>query len=112
MSRRTLGMLFVLECAIGVALVGLRTSRPAAPTLNLERMPQLTASDLEDLGLRPQGVEIDVNALLGQQPPRFLEYRQGFEPEEVELHQACRLDIFHVELSDRHVRSWVAIEWH
>ncbi len=33
-------------------------------------------------------------------------------PEEVELHQAGALDIFHVELGDRHVRARIAIERH
>ena len=40
----------------------------------------------------------------------FLQHRQGLEAEEVELHQPRRLDIFHVELGDRHVRARVAVE--
>ena len=54
--------------------------------------------------------ELDLDALLGEQPLPFLEYRQGLEAEEVELHQPRGLDIFHVELRDRHVRARVAIE--
>jgi hypothetical protein len=48
--------------------------------------------------------------------PRFasrstaFEHRQRLEAEEVELHQPGRLDIFHVELGDRHVRARIAVE--
>ena len=40
----------------------------------------------------------------------FLQHRQRLEAEEVELHQPRRLDIFHVELGDRHVRARIAVE--
>ncbi len=35
-----------------------------------------------------------------------------FRPEEVELHQPGLLDIFHVELGDRHVRARIAVHRH
>ena len=38
--------------------------------------------------------------------------RQRLEAEEVELHQAGRLDPFHVELGHRHVRLRIAVERH
>ena len=41
---------------------------------------------------------------------RLVQHRQRLEAEEVELHQPRRLDIFHVELGDRHVRARIAIE--
>ncbi len=50
------------------------------------------------------------DALLAEQPLGLLEDGQGLEAEEVELHQARGLDIFHVELGDRHVGARVAIE--
>ena len=55
-------------------------------------------------------VEIDRDALQREQALGFLEHRQGLQPEEVELHQPRRLDIFHVELGDRHVRARIAVE--
>ena len=59
-----------------------------------------------------QRAEIDLDALLGEQPLAFLQHRQRLEPEEVELHQPRGLDIFHVELGDRHVRARIAVERH
>ena len=57
-----------------------------------------------------QRAEIDLHALFGEQTPALFQYRQRLEAEEVELHQPRRLDIFHVELSHRHVRPRVAVE--
>ena len=49
-------------------------------------------------------------AARGQHLDRLAQHRQGLEAEEVELHQPRRLDIFHVELGDRHVRARIAVE--
>ena len=66
-----------------------------------------------DLGIVPrQRVEVDVDALRGEHFLRALEHRQRLQAEEVELHQPRRLDIFHVELGDRHVRARIAVERH
>src|SRR5204862_7113132 len=50
----------------------------------------------------PQLIEIDLDAVLGEKSASFLQDREGFEAEEVELHQARSFDIFHVELRYRH----------
>ncbi len=56
--------------------------------------------------------EIDLDAALAHEPHRGLQHGQRLEAEEVELHQARRLDPFHVELGHRHVRFRIAIERH
>ncbi len=59
-----------------------------------------------------QRQEIHLDPALSQQPLAFLQHRQSLQTEEVELHQSGCLDIFHVELGDRHVRARVAVERH
>ena len=79
---------------------------------DLEHADRVAALEqIVDRGVVPrQRAEIDLDALLGEQPLAFLEHRQRLQPEEVELHQARGLDIFHVELRDRHVRARIAVE--
>ena len=43
---------------------------------------------------------------------RSRQHRQRFQAQKVELHQAGRLDPFHVELGRRHVRLRIAVERH
>ena len=59
-----------------------------------------------------QRVKIDFDALLSEQPLGFLENGQRLQTEEVKLHQSRCLDIFHVELGDRHVRARISVERH
>ena len=70
-----------------------------------------TLEELVDGGVVPQkGGVIDRLAGLGEETLGFLEDREGLQAEEIEFHQACRLDIFHVELGDGHVRTRIAVE--
>ena len=56
--------------------------------------------------------EIDLDPTFGEQLHRLLQDRQGFQTQEVELHQPRALDELHVELRDGHVRARVAVERH
>ena len=49
---------------------------------------------------------------LPEQLDRDVEHRQRLQAEEVEFHQPCRLDPFHVELGHRHVGFGIAIQRH
>ena len=57
-------------------------------------------------------LHIDVGPAVGEQLHGGGERRQGLQAEEVELHEASRLDPFHVELRRRHVGFRVAVERH
>ena len=56
--------------------------------------------------------EIDDDAALRQKVGAAAQHRQGLEAEEVELHEARRLDPFHVELGHPHPGLRVAVERH
>src|SRR3546814_1600709 len=56
--------------------------------------------------------EIDIDATFLQQLHGFLKYRKGLETQKIQLYQSCPFNLFHGELSDRHIGAWVAIEWH
>ena len=57
-------------------------------------------------------VDLDVDAALREQVHRGGQRRQRLQAEEVELHEARRLDPFHVELGGGHVGARIAIERH
>ena len=50
-----------------------------------------------------QQVEIDLYATLSEHLATFLQHRKGFKTQKVKLNKASAFDIFHVELSHRHV---------
>ena len=85
---------------------------PHAFRFELEHADRIAALEqLVDRRIVPrQRSEIDLDALLVKQALSFLEDRKRLETEKVELHQPRRLDIFHVELGDRHVRPRIAVE--
>ena len=85
---------------------------PHALRFQLEHADRVAALEqLIDRRVVPgQRAEIDLDALLGEQSLAFLQHRKRLQAQEVELHQARRLDIFHVELGDRHVRARVAVK--
>ena len=56
--------------------------------------------------------QVDLDAAPRQQPRRRLQRGQRLQAEEVEFHEARRLDPFHVELRRRHFGFRVAIERH
>ena len=56
--------------------------------------------------------EVDLDAAAADQLDRMVEHGQRLQAEEVELHQPGLLDIFHVELGDRHVGARVAVHRH
>ena len=56
--------------------------------------------------------EIDLDAAPADQLDRAFEHGQRLQAEEVELHQPGLLDIFHVELGDRHVGARIAVHRH
>ena len=91
-----------------------RQSPPHALRFQLEYADRVAALEqLVDGRIVPAKLlEVDVNALLGEQALALLEDGQRLEAKEVELHQTRRFDIFHVELRDRHVRARVTIERH
>jgi hypothetical protein len=59
-----------------------------------------------------QSRQVEGDAAPGQELDRLVQHGQGLEAEEVELHEAGRLDPLHVELGDRHVRARIAVERH
>ena len=64
-----------------------------------------------DCGIVPgEAIVCDRNVTPGEQALGFLEHRQRLESEEIELHQPRGLDVLHVELGHRHVRTRVAVE--
>ena len=56
--------------------------------------------------------QVDLDAAAADQLHRRLQHGQRLQAEEVELHQPGLLDIFHVELGDRHVRARIAVHRH
>ena len=56
--------------------------------------------------------EIQLDAALRHQPHGCLQYSQGLEAEEVELHQPRLLHPLHVVLGDRHIGARVSVERH
>ena len=56
--------------------------------------------------------EIERRAARGDEIDRLRQHVEGLEAEEVELHQAGELDIFHAELRHRHVGARIAVERH
>ena len=56
--------------------------------------------------------QVDLDAAPADQFDRAIEHGERLQAEEVELHQPGLLDIFHVELCDRHVRARIAIHRH
>ena len=56
--------------------------------------------------------QIEVDAAPPHQLDGEVEHRERLQAEKIELHQARRLDPFHVELGDRHQRFRIAIERH
>ena len=56
-----------------------------------------------------QQVEIYLYASFGKHLARLLQHREGFKTQKVKFNQASALDIFHVELRDRHVRTRIPI---
>ncbi len=58
------------------------------------------------------GAELDLDAAPRDQPLRDAQRGQRLQAEEIEFHEAGRLDPFHVELRRRHVGLRVAVERH
>ena len=57
-----------------------------------------------------QQVEVYVHPSFCKHFGCFLQDRKCFQPQEVEFYQSCAFDIFHVELRDGHVGSWITVE--
>ena len=98
-----------------VAEIGRPHRRQRAPhpfRFELEHADRVAALEqLEHAGIvHRQRAEIDLDTAPGEQLDAHLEDRQRLETEKVELHQPGALDIFHVELRHRHVRSRIAVE--
>ena len=89
-----------------------RQGAPHPLRFQLEHADRLAALEqlVDRLVVPRQAVEFASTPRLRQHLDRLAQHRQRLEAEEVELHQAGRLDIFHVELGDRHVRAGVAVE--
>ena len=87
---------------------------PHALTFNLEHADHVAARQHLVAPASSSGrvAQIDLDAALLQQLHRDVEHRQRLQAEEVELHQARRLDPFHVELGHRHVGFRIAVERH
>ncbi len=87
---------------------------PHALAFNLEHADHLAARQhLIALGVVDrQRREIDMDVARLEQLARDVEHGQRLQAEEVEFHEAGRLDPFHVELGHRHVRLRIAVHRH
>ena len=85
-----------------------------AGTFNLEHADHLTARQhgVGVLVIERNAGEVDVDTAAADELHRRLQHGQRLQAEEVEFHEPRLLDIFHVELGDRHIRARIAIHRH
>ncbi len=78
-------------------------------------MPTTSPRDKHGIGVgivERNARQVDLDALPADEAHGALQHRQRLQAKEVELHQPRLLDIFHVELGDRHVGARVAVHRH
>jgi hypothetical protein len=97
-----------------VAEVGRLHRRQRAPhpfRFQLEHAHRIADWSSRYIGIVPrQRGQVDRDPALAQQVHRLAQHRQRLEAKEVELHQPQILDMLHVELGHRHVRTRIAVE--
>ena len=87
---------------------------PHAGAFHLEHAHRLAVRQhLVSLGVvERQAGKIEIDAAPPHQLDGAIEYRERFQAEKIKLHQARRLDPFHVELGHRHQGFGIAVERH